>query len=768
MANLDSSSLSYYQKFASNNLRFLDDVSKDLEFESSGGTVVYSIDFSELYGYTMGAAETFFFEKGGDPFSDTIGRATLFELHEAILELVLFEQETQYLLLPPYIIELFNFIRRLNHNTVKSVASRTIQVAKSFDDLRNSDDYKTLLDLATSEKATEPNSPENRQFREVFLRAVPDLVDLWRDTSRPKPLHKAKLFLQQSYTQISELLPDLSKPDEGVVAHYYSRLNEIRRGRDNQNFLDAQAMGFIYAANSKLISSKRPSRLVLISRSNVLYDLACEDSSLWSDIGGQPIRHPRSFLNQISNLGTITNRKDASSKASNIKWWKNTYSAISGQPTFEAKNLTKTQIVARSLAVLIDVWKRFCSAQVSSRAIKNEDSTDDILLKALHALNSTGSIRGLFDLIIGDLHQELDKLHFEIPASLESRDELSFVVSRGKSLELKASKSDEDDIGQRVIVSGLHGTNLIYSIHIKSNKIRNLVSEKAANPYDALASLTDAARYSADTDGDLFHVEWYLAMAYLFASISAWPAAKKSNDMARLNLSQLTATRLRERDAQITLFEISYLSSKCNRELGVGYDDLLATVNGLETAIDRIKNFRKITGKNRYLARARTEKIKCIFELIEMNPRAATDLEERLFTCIERCRDNLNRVDDPITEAHFLNNYCYHFVNLGDIFSQEFRAGKMILEFKKFIRISHRVYEDVLNWPENYIDTFCWAAFNLIKEGLMNEGDLGYSRGEILELCQKNASKEFISEHDRKDFTAHARKIRDTWGMKSE
>lgn len=765
MPNLTKETLQFYQSFAKNNLNFLTDVESDLDFEAAGGKIVYAIDFSEVYGYSMGAAESFFFERGGDPFSDDIGKTTLFELHEAILEHILFEQEEHYLLLPPYSIELFNFIRRLNNSTAKEIAERTVAVAQSVTELKGSEEYNRLCELSQSDSVLERNSSDNHEFRTLFLNAVPDLVELWRDTKSPKPIDKAKSFLQQPFSQVSEIVPGLSEPDLATFQHWFSELNAKRSDRENQNYLDAQALGFIYGLNAHLDKSRKPTRVVLISRSKVLYDLAQRDGDRWERVGGQPIRHPRSFLNQISSLGTISKRKNEKEKRRNVEWWKRTYEAISGQRVFPGINrlLTPTEVTNRSLAVLIDVWKRFCSAQVSSRVIQNEVTTDDILLKALYEMNASGDVTGLFDAVLVDLHQELDKIHFNIPAALFAGNELEFFGREGRGQPIEAVSS-ESDVGERVIVSSLYGSNLSYSIHLKSNKLKNIIRDNAQDPYAAMQAVTGAARYNAKTDSDLFHAEWFLAIAYLYASMSAWEAAANSVKMAGIRISDLTKSRQKERDTQTTLFEVSYLASKCSREIGGSIELLEQTTQGLENAIKSFEKARKLPGKNRYLTRARTEKIKCIFELLERGGGDSKQLIDRIVVCIDRCRKNIKESKDPITEIQFLNDFCYHVLGLQTELGEIFPLKEVARDFTRFVILSEKVYGLVDSWPENYLDTLCWVSFNLAEAGCTDSLPLGLSRADIQRLASLNASKNYISEHDKKDFLSHKNYIDKAWG----
>jgi len=765
MANLQKASLDFYRTFATNNLQFLRDVEDDLDFEGNGGNIIYALDFSEVYGYTMGAAETFFFEKGGDPFSEEIGRATLFELHEAILEQILFEQESDYLLLPPYIIELANFIRGLKHSTVQKVAKSTVEAARSIKDLKERSEYQHLLRLASEPDVMDAHSETNHDFRSTFQKAAPGLVEIWRATSAKQPIDKAREFLKQPFMQIADLSPELTKPNEAIFQDWYSRLNKRRPQRENQNFLDAQAMGFLYNINLEFLRSKRQTKVVLISRSKVLYEIASQQFGDWQTVGGQPIRHPRSFLNQISSLGTISKRRSIAEKRRNINWWKNTYSAIADgeRSNFQGSNLTISELTNRSLVVLIDVWKRFCSAQVSSRTIKTESDSEDVLLRALHALSTTGSIQGIFDAIIFDLHKELDKIHFNIPTSIEASDELDFFLKFGKSQQIDNKPLTQNDMGERLIVSSLHGTNLAYSIHIKSNKLRNLINEHRRAPFDALAALTEAAGSVSDADGDLFHAEWYLSMAYLYASISAWSAAARSVEMASQNLVEIPDKRQRDRDWQISLFEVSYLKSRCSRELGTSIDDLRRTIETLEAAVLSFEKLKSFRGKGRYLLRARTEKIKCLFELLKISSSSETEILEKLKKCIATCRRNIASIDDLVTEAQFLNNVCYHSVDISGLVPDHFSTVSLSSDFRRFCELSDRLYGPVKSWPENYLDTFCWVVFQLIRLDALQLPFRGYDKDDLLELLDWNAERVNISDHDKRDFVLHRNSVGREW-----
>jgi hypothetical protein len=765
MPNLHETSLSFYRTFAANNLKFLRDVEVDLDFEESGGEVIYALDSSEVYGYTMGAAETFFFERGGDPFSEEIGRATLFELHEAILEQILFEQKSNYLLLPPYIIELTNFLRGLKYSTMQRVAKGTVDVARSINDLKQRHEYKELLKLAGEPDVLDAHSENNHMFRSRFQKAAPDLVEIWRATSAKQPIDRARDFIEQPFIQLSDLVQELTEPNDPVFQDWFSRLNKRRPQRENQNFLDAQAMGFLYSLNFELHRMNRRTKVVLISRSNALYQIASQDAQVWKDIGGQPIRHPRSFLNQITSLGTISYRKSTFEKRRNIAWWKNTYSAIvaGGRSDQQGTRLTITEITNRSLAVLIDVWKRFCSAQVSSRAVKTKGDSQDVLLKALHALSATGSIQGIFDAIIFDLYKELDKIHFNIPTSMEASDELDFFRRYGRSQQIDKRSPTHDDIGERLVVSSLHGTNLAYSIHIRSNKIRNLIKEHRQDPFGALAALTEAASSVSDADGDLFHAEWYLAMSYLYASISAWSAAVRFVEVASQNLAEVAGARGADRDWQISLFEVAYLKSKCARELGTSPDELLRTIDTLEAAIVTFGRLPRSKGKSAYLARARTESIKCLFELLKLTNSLEDVVLAKLLNNIATCRDNIASTADPVIEAQFLNNFCYHSVDIDALVPKVFAYELVSRDFTRFYDLSTHLYGQLKSWPENYLDTFCWVTFQLAHKGALQLPFKGCDEDTIFELLDWNAERENISDHDRQDFVAHKNLVSREW-----
>ncbi|MGB3408705.1 MAG: hypothetical protein WBA67_14570, partial [Jannaschia sp.] len=405
----------------------------------------------------------------------------------------------------------------------------------------------------------------------------------------------------------------------------------------------------------------------------------------------------------------------------------------------------------------------FCSAQVSSRTIKTESDSEDVLLRALHALSATGSIQGIFDAIIFDLHKELDKIHFNIPTFIEASDELDFFLKFGRSQQIDHKPLTQNDVGERLIVSSLHGTNLAYSIHIKSNKLRNLINEHSEDPFDALSALTEAAGSVSDADGDLFHAEWYLSMAYLYASISAWSAAARSVEMASQNLVEIPEKRQRDRDWQISLFEVSYLKSRCSRELGTSIDDLRRTIETLEAAVVAFEKLKRFRGKDRYLLRARTEKIKCLFELLKISSSSDTEILSKLKTCIATCRNNIASIDDPVTEAQFLNNICYHAIDISGLVPDQFSTESLSSDFRRYCDLSDLLYGPVKSWPENYLDTFCWVVFHMTRLDALQLPFRGYDKDDLLELLDWNADRENISDHDRRDFVLHRNSVVREW-----
>ncbi|EGF89913.1 hypothetical protein ABI_43370 [Asticcacaulis biprosthecium C19] len=753
----DTMALQAYKLFAQNNIRYAEASEEDIDFEEKGGKIIYAIDHSEIFAYCLARTEAFFFENDGRAFFDRMGTSTLDALHEAILEQVLFKRDDGYVLLPPYIVELMDFARNIKQGAVRATAQNAAKALKSLRDLRSSSQYGDLLERAreaVGDGLIDRSAPAYIEFKHAFTALMPDLIEVKLENKQVEAVGRLRKFLTNPYLQIAELSPELPNGNDRVLCHWQSELDRRRPNKPDQNFNDAKSLAYIFDLNLTLGRQHPRRKIVLVSRSHSLHSIMNADIGNWDEAGGNVVRHPRAFLNEINRIGQLS-RQSTEDRKQNLTWWKNTYSRIAApQDRAIAHMLTDTEWLNRRIALLMDNWKRFCSAQVATKVITSDKGIEDRLLNALQALSSN-SMRGLIDDILNDLHMSMEKLHFQIPVMLENIDRVVSVQLKSERYAQSPPTHFIHPNPEQVFIRTPHGTPLSNHLRLASPKIRQLLTENANDPFAALESMADIGG-TIDSRDPLFDIEWYLAMAYIYASVGAWKASSSCLDESKKHLAQAGGNSVTDLDFVSVTFGLDYLVARCMRELGATVEQFQGIRTALILRLGELDKF-SFDGKSSMLLSVRSTLLKTQMEIVKHPPQRDQAVEEILIN-VESCISLSHSGVIVESRVEFLNNFCYYYVEEPEIFASNYSMNFMIREFCTFTQILTTLYGAVEEWPDNFLDTFCWVQY---KSGKNSDGEklTETELKNIHGLMVMNAGREYLSELDRHIFKRHLKEI---------
>ncbi|MCC6158300.1 MAG: hypothetical protein IT350_09625 [Deltaproteobacteria bacterium] len=281
----------------------------DLRFKRDGGRIFYAVDYSEIHSFVYLGANL---EERGmmlNQFglwpiaSDVISKQAILSREQeqvrVALDFMLSKKFTNNLyILKPHLREFYSYYEL----AVAESADRRTKVHALYESMK--DRYPKLLEIARNAENTSVNFNEKQdhEIKEIFsfvdegfLELASDLVDIWSDYQKsPNPNYQRLIndasrnmrFFSDELSneliregaspvikKIFDVTSDMVRQDS---TKYFQRLQALRPKKEWANYNDSEALGIVKNASEILEKQGGNARLCMITRSQVLREIASE------------------------------------------------------------------------------------------------------------------------------------------------------------------------------------------------------------------------------------------------------------------------------------------------------------------------------------------------------------------------------------------------------------------------------------------------------------------------------------------------------------
>jgi hypothetical protein len=716
----------------------------DLDFAEHGGTVKYLLDSSEVSAYVLPAeAQPVALVADESP----VARAISYELTTRILfggREMTGLLGSALLLAPPYIAEIESLAHAVSERSLKKMKElrdTRDEIHREAEEFVGSAEYRQFETLLTREKV---DSEAIEMITTFLSERASRLLELARFDDPTARL--ADVLTSDRVAQFRVHYPDvdmhahtadrwfnaLSDTREGDSTRDFAERDPRDRGRDRKERdrimprrLDSVAMGFLFAGNSR---DPKRLRFRLITRSNAMQDVMMRsngDLVYWKDVGGSPLRHPRSIMAWI--IAT----------------------AVGGT----AGALGRLRRLAASLEVFLlssaenpgddtrgaDIEARFSKIRQewrSSAELAFSMTEADISKRT--ASDTMDKLRKIFDLSANRpaLGDHITYWISRIASGVSRNFQLLGFIMQGT----QETKKEAGDA--LTLHDGAHGAVVLssslnwmpYSIEFYAPKMREY---KQGHP--STESWSAFSRFLEEwmLDPDARQDEALLAIAYLTASIQHWQAAEK--------YAELAFGGLRAGDRA---HEFLFLRALCKRKHDPTPKRLRYALDLIEQAIeDKSKSVEGGYRDPRFLK----EQSVLIFLLLRGD--GVDDGIERLPAqqAIDLSNEVLNHPDaDEYLKVQVYNNLCYH-----ELYQTDHLDVPRLRELLDQLTEEQRKLErDRRKWAPNIRDTVAWAQWRV---GTYGDNELSVS--ELDQLTQEYREILETVAFDSPDRTEFARRL---------
>lgn len=749
--------LDFYRKFA---VRLIDDISllaEDLEFTKAGGRVLTAADFSEIYAYCHNTSGLFLSKRDSDLLSGVDARGVVNELHRAIMFFHMFETNESLWLLDPYIIELRRFIRNTEGHQFQRAVRAHAEAFGKLSAATNTPEFTALEAMVQRAQKSGKQLDANDQARLVaFVERVAPTA-FYTDQQKPDaPIRRLRQLLEKNRLVIPSDPPmDVLKGDEATFERWRDALNHHRPGRIPANASDARAMAMLYSLNVWLLAQLRPQRLILLTRSAHMHSVMRNEvrAGHWDAVGGSVLRHPRGILALLDEGEIVRNAPIEKQERALEKWVSTLTPLIRTRSTpASAGSLTADEVVKRHVAVIAQVWQRYCGSKAVTIAVEHQLMDADKGLKAIALFLERGNLKRVIRERLNETEMRLSASTFTtatmISAEMDEARKARSKQQREVILPLEIEAGDERNLIQ---LAGANGTPMPFRVSIADARIATALRTNWADPFVAFQQLSEEQMLEPrdGIEGADLELEWYLSIAYVCAAMGAWTAALRACDFI---------VKMRERATA----EILLMRAKATRNLHESLLELAPIANELRSL--RAQSLPDTGISLRIL----TEQLK--YEFIVARRAIDNKQDEIAEACIERAKRDIHffagrGAASTVEECELLNNIIYHVTQLN-------QRGMRMMETPEHLCL-FQAFEDSLtcvygpgpkHWPDNFVDTYCYVRLCLLRDGLLYEDthaiDRALERAKILDPLIVVSQREHVSSVDEADYRLHAKEAR--------
>ena len=716
--------------------------------------IVTACDFTEIFAYATSAASTFLsrLEPGFVGQGAFDNRAVLSQLHDQIMEFFLFDSSQKLWLLDPYLLELQWFRSEIRTRRFEGVMENSGQALREVAAASSDPEFQRIAAFAKA-FVTDGVPIDDAQAERVwgFLQKIaPALVELTKDeTSVPKD-RLDRLLATGTLVIPNDLADEIRDGDPVTFDRWYKVLSNERPERDRSNAADAKAIAVIFSINDWLRQTTRPQRLTLLTRSEAMHRLMRSRSELqyWEDVGGNPLRHPRGVLALLDRRGEIVPSRDIKGMRETLDRWSGLFSMIVDRRVNVANNLTEREIFNRHVAVIADVWQKYCRVRASKIAIEANYLSNYASLKAIAAIVDQNAMKRTILAQMKTLDGELSGSQFMVGALLapDMDGARQYLEHAPEPVQAKPQTGTAKR-SKLMRLNGLNGDPLPYRVGFQATRFINVLSQEGHDPWLAFSSVTqpNMMAFEGRARRNGLDPEWSLAVAFVCSAFGAWETTMRACDQARDN-------------RHAPDLNVELLSARAARQVPQGKADLAK-------ALDRVRAVKAKAEGLLDRARVASEILKLRFLLaLRAHETPGGDFEGLKVHLLPALMDGVAVFRDttkPSIEcAELLNNMVYHASQMADVGRHVWDWSEISPWFIEMERNFNEVYgADIEAWPPNLVDTYCWVRLKLLKKGLIGRRDgvdLVDEQRRIFEPLARIREFEHLSQGDEQDYRLHA------------
>jgi len=762
--------LGYYRKFAAEAVRDIDLFAGDEKFRGQGGTIHYAVDFSEIYSYANNAPGGFLAQLQIEHFGTDSSRTALLEIHESVLQFLLFEATSELILLEPYGENLVSYQSGLRAKVLRSRMARLGASLAGVRSAKTDPEYRKIVDLARRMQETDYKlTTQERGVVEKFVtRHSLALIELSRDNSDGDTLARLSRLVHARKLQLaSDLFGEDFSEDEEVFNRARKYFNHRRPDSGPENITDASALALLMNMNRRLLRQQRKSKVILVSRSSTMSRFMRSDISHWGAAGGNVVRHPQGFLMLLSESAEVDLKGSPDRRAAILRQWKSSLQRLANPDA--RSDLTQSETMNRNMAVITEAWRRYCGLSASERAFQKEDQGQDPLRTALAILYNEGALKTAIAELIADVRSSLAQRNVYMGVYIDKMIDKARrkLTERALPPDSSVDLVEEDAAEDSVRLWSPDGVPLPFDVVIDDDRLRNELSNHASDPLSALQALgTEGVMPllgSKLSERPNFY-EWYLCLGYVVAAIGEWSFADECLGLAMDEL-RLDVTR---EGSVLAPAEALLVRAKAARYLSRSDQDLVDLRKLLLRIADDVE--RGTVAQARYSLRFVSEAIKIDFTLaVRLAERdrdlleSDADYRDQLAAMVSRILKSIIMVDSGVEVVDPLNNLVYHCMQLqvlGVAWFEFDLIGQWFIQFEAMMR---RYFgEDISRWPNNYVDTFAWVRLRLILGGFnLPSSWEAAEQSLILEPLTRLVERDYIGPTDIADFRRHHQEASD-------
>lgn len=695
---------------------------QDLLLIESGRKVVYAVDFSEFYGYVLpnfGEALT----------SRATANLEVSPRTEVLaLENLFMGESWDVLLLPAYVLELENFVRRFKHSHFTETLATIVRAYEQLLVLTKSDRHKAFVEDVRGCLLDEgrPIPDDKKRSILAYLSEHAGSLATIVDGTIIQPLARLSHILSSPKLRLLEQSSMYAEPPELYLSGILEKLSERRPGPSAANYSDAHALATIVAMAQDGDGSFYPR---LVTRSMHLFkalDAAAADNLVSeSSTSVNLLRRPYVFLFALRSdkfrKGVTTMRESLE------RFWvkyQQTRDADIGESEFAELGRLVTENRNR--------WREITDIRLlDSVAGDHAEAQNADLVRALKAITGDNSLGRVVRSHVAGM----------LTVFSRQNDLLTFVVG--------SARGDEGgpDLANQVNIARGFGSavqvqsallRMPIELRFSTDAVAELFERKGESPTSSPETIEDligALSRILDTENS-DDAEAYLAMAYCFGVLGEWNSALQFVELAdRVAVESGVANRA----------EVLFFLSVCQRRSSLDLEDLRNALRSIDEA----------------LVHARTEEPRYVRErgVVVCEWRIAAgpgESEVPSFSeAIEMLEMSIRDSDPDQVRVIALNNICYSLIEYGRRWERGLMTGERAhAMFERFMTTQNRISPGFHDWPTQFVDTYVWAKFWLFPSCRQEE------HGEWIALLEETIARPGLGPRSAKELKDHCAQIK--------
>ena len=694
----------------------------DAQAEEAGHVVRYAVDQSEIYSYVFPESTALPLRIFSDDPDERIVAVQHYVLNKLFHEL-----SYPVVMLPPYIRELQQFATKLRSRAFEGTIGLLPEIMIAARDVVHSPQFEQLeADVESMRGVEHPDQRTLNRALAFFQQKAASLLQLIDGTDTEPFARLSDLLEQERLLPLGALVPAGLEPDADVTHSWLERLATERPTRSGANENDAQAMGYLVAANKWAEREGKPVMIRLVTRSPHMLLIDREHANAHdSGNGGQSVlRHPRAFV----ALRRMEGRPD--------------------QSTFERLKIMQESLAVMSKAVEVSpLGERVGAAQsapvdtgvsgpdgqaaptqpensvIPSRdrgaAEQRSDQEANKLISGIEEQLDDGA--GLAS--VGVVSRNSPRKRIKTPdidrtrviTLLEAiRDEKYLLREIGTKVRILADKVDEKQqlmpvpvlVAPELVMETTNGRTVLgsrlywmpYKLVFTDPELDGWLKHLMASQPTSMSGLLDRLQDGFDRG---LNYEVPLALANVFGAMDQWEIARSYCDLALLQAS------LKPEPSH----EAKFFKGMCLRMLPASGQPVSVVAERYGEAVALIDDAAAMTTRPGTPVQARylIEKMTVLFRWSRLEWRTNSEVAKaRERQALVVAQEVLGSAQpDRMERAHIYNNLCFHYLETDD--------ARRVTQIRTCLRRLEKLIDPrkLREWPPNFQDTVLLAYCRL-------------------------------------------------------